>query len=483
MPAARIQPQGRSQPSRAPINKALAFLWNAAQPERELLSGTGRTTDNTAKVAAPVGKVISASAGQVNIEWSRQFITTSSGDGLGDFTLAVYANPAASGSAVEHIFAQKNDAGGAPYAQSAILAHANSSAGFSSGAVSFFTYNGAGADAGVSVAGAADGKYHWWVGVRRGSVHELYKDGVLIGTFTKSPVAITQAGTTRYTAIGSRGNGNTESYTKQAALAAGWNRALSPAETGGNPWQLFEAQAPLLFVASAPASGVTASPSGVSASSAVGSATATGQAKASPTGVSAASSVGAATVSGQGKASPAGVSAASAVGTATASGAASSTAQPAGVSAAASVGAAVATGQAKAAPAGVSTSSAVGTATATGQAITTAYPAGVQVVAAVGSATARGTATAAPLGVSSSIYVGTAYAYGPFDISSYPKLYATTLMRLDTVNRQGGTLRAMLARQSAIRATEAAGSLMRAQPINLTSAMRSDPINRTAGLL
>lgn len=391
MPAARIQPQGRSQPSRAPINKALAFLWNAAQPERELLTGAPRATDNTGKTAATVGKVVSSSAGQVNIEWARQFIATSSGDGLGDFTIAVYANPAASGSSVEHIFAQKNDAGGSPYAQSAILAHANSSAGFSSGAVSFFTYNGSGADAGVSVAGAADGKYHWWVGVRRGSVHELYKDGVLIGTFTKSPVAITQAGTTRYTAIGSRGNGNTESYTKQAALAAGWNRALSPAETGGNPWQLFEAQAPLLFVASAPASGVTASPSGVSASSAVGSATATGQAKASPAGVSTAASVGTATVSGQGK--------------------------------------------------------------------------------------------AAPLGVSSSIYVGTAYAYGPFDISSYPKLYATTLMRLDTVSRQGGTMSATLTRQSAIRATEAASSLMRAQPINLTSAMRSDPINRTAGLL
>ena len=215
----------------------IAFVWSGAFPLVEQITSNRPTTDNTVKIAASVGKVVSSSAGQVNLEWNRQFITTSTGDGLGDYTISVYANPASSGSAVEHVFAQKNDAGGSPFSQTGLLAHADSGASFSSGSFSFFTFNGS-ASSGVAAAGACDGAYHVWTGIRRGSVHELYKDGVLIASSSLTIRGITQAAS-RYTAIGSRGNGDAESYTQKAVLALGWDRALNPTETKINPWQIF----------------------------------------------------------------------------------------------------------------------------------------------------------------------------------------------------------------------------------------------------
>lgn len=176
--------------------------------------------------------------------------------------------------------------------------------------------------------------------------------------------------------------------------------------------------------------GATATPPGVTASSAVGSVIASGQAKASPAGVSAAASVGTATASGStvvnGTAQPVGVSATAAVGAATAQGAASSTAQPAGVAASAAVGTASASGQGKATPAGVTATSAVGAPFATGQTIVKAFPAGVQAVASVGIATGKGNAIAAPLGVVSQIYVGTVNAHGPVD-NSPQEYFLTTI--------------------------------------------------------
>lgn len=257
-----------------------------------------------------------------------------------------------------------------------------------------------------------------------------------------------------------------------------FNRVLSDAEiakVSANPWQLFDAPSQTQFPMAAAAGGnATASPSGVSASSAVGSATVSGQANAAPSGVSATAAVGTASASGQGNAAPAGVSATASVGTATASGTttAAGTASPLGVAATASVGAAAATGQGKAAPAGVSATAAVGTPFATGQAITTAYPAGVQAVASVGIATGRGTAVAAPMGVMSQIFVGEPYAYGPFDASSYPKFYAFTLMRADPVSASG-----------AMQGTTAQFTLMRSNPLYAASAMSDAPLNRSVNLI
>ncbi|HTE63622.1 MAG TPA: hypothetical protein VK631_24915 [Solirubrobacteraceae bacterium] len=173
----------------------------------------------------------------------------------------------------------------------------------------------------------------------------------------------------------------------------------------------------LLMAALKPAGGgtdATASPAGVSATWAVGTAVATAGATASPAGVSATWALGTAVATGAALASPDGVSATWVVGTASATGGTDATASPDGVSATWAVGTPVATGTALASPTGVSALWAVGTATATGGALTS--PAGVDAVWNVGTAIATGgttgDATAHPLGVSATWAVGDATATG-----------------------------------------------------------------------
>lgn len=195
-------------------------------------------------------------------------------------------------------------------------------------------------------------------------------------------------------------------------------RVLSDAEIDAayrNRWQLYEGQAPMLYAA-AGGTNATATPSGVSASSAVGSILAAGQGRVSPAGVSAAASVGSVIASGQGAALPAGVSAAASIGTVSATGATviNATASPAAVSAAAAVGSPAASGAASSAATGVSAVASVGTVSASGATVIngSASAAGVSVASAVGAPAASGTASAAPAGVTASASVGSVSASG-----------------------------------------------------------------------
>lgn len=236
------QPSYSSGAERNGIAANLCFAWHAGANKIEQVSRKKCSTDNTSLSISLVGRAITCSASQVNLEWSSQFCTTSDGAGTGDFTFIILANPAASGSgAVEHALAQKNDAGGTPFAQAFIGFHANEDAAYSSGGAVFFTYNGT--DTATYTAAACDGAWHLWAGVRLGTVHALYRDGVVLSTNTSTVRAITQASPSRYVAIGSRGNGTTESYRNSAAMAAMFNRALSTQELISltrNPWQIFQ---------------------------------------------------------------------------------------------------------------------------------------------------------------------------------------------------------------------------------------------------
>lgn len=457
MPAARIQPQGRVQLNKThPLARDLLFAFNGANEQVFGAAVVSRGANWGAKRATPKGVGVRTSVQDTTSTISYSVPTTSTKE----VTLLYVALEVPDSDSVWADPLSIGDGAGADIAFEVNgSTNPNRLYAFSNGSY------GSGLNPG-GVASARDGKIHASALTlsAAANVANLYLDAKNVGS---SAYAIDS--TFSRVSIGNRtAPANIRAYRCDGFLAAFvFKRALTAAEiasVSANPWQLFEGQPAMLSAAAAPSgSGATASPPGVSASSAVGSATIIGQAKAAPAGVAATAAAGTATASG--------------------STVINGTASPAGVSAAASAGSATVSGQAKAAPSGISASAAVGTATATGQAITTAYPAGVQAVAVVGSATVRGTATAAPLGVSSAIYVGTAYAYGPFDLASYPKLYATTLMRLDTVNRQGGVLKDVIAAQSDMRATQACSSLMRAQAINITSAMRSDPINRTVNLL
>lgn len=161
----------------------------------------------------------------------------------------------------------------------------------------------------------------------------------------------------------------------------------------------------------------TATPAGVSMLSAVGTPTATGQARSSPAGVAMVALLGAPMASGAAVAAPSGRSATSAVGSPAATG--SALAAPAGVSMLSAVGDATAaggTGQqdqpGDAFPAGVAMLASVGESTTSGAAL--AEPAGVALVAAVGTVAVDGgpaDGIAAPLGIEMVATVGSALAF------------------------------------------------------------------------
>lgn len=227
-----------------PLARELAFAWSPMQG-RVAVTSKNRLLCNTYAVSssAKTGRqAVKCVAGQKNIEWdNHQPILTSYGEGTGAFTMMVCADPeAAGGGAVEHVFAQKNDAGGSPYAQAILAAHADSTAAYSSGRFSFFVYNG-GTSIGASAASLCDGLPHQWTGVRSGTTYTLYKDGDVAATNTGSAVAITQ-NPSRYLALGSRGNGTTEAYRDRLYYAFAWNRALTQAEIStiySDPYSLF----------------------------------------------------------------------------------------------------------------------------------------------------------------------------------------------------------------------------------------------------
>lgn len=169
--------------------------------------------------------------------------------------------------------------------------------------------------------------------------------------------------------------------------------------------------ASLQFAAGGAMQDGTATPPGVSATSALGAVVATGGALEAVNGVAATSTIGTATASGAAQASPSGVAAVGAIGGVLARGDAFTAAS--GVSAVASVGSAVARGGAATQPAGVAAVSTVGQATAIGESggAATASPLGVAAMSAVGAATVTGGAVVLTLGVSAISAVGTATAY------------------------------------------------------------------------
>jgi hypothetical protein len=215
-----------------PLVVGLAFcsLINKNKPV-ELVTGINPDVNNVFLVSTPYGAGIKCVTGQTNLEWNREFIKTSDGLGTGDFTMAILANPAATADDTEHLFVQKNDAGGSPYGQACLSANANEWNNHVDGSFTFYTYHSDLGSRGIAVAGMCDGNWHLFAGVRSGTTLLLYRDGVLVGSEDKNfAVDITNAPNSRYTALGSRGNGMTQSYSKSIAIAWSWDRVLSPAE-------------------------------------------------------------------------------------------------------------------------------------------------------------------------------------------------------------------------------------------------------------
>ena len=251
-----------------PLTSALCVAVHGA--DRYLQNKNGRkiwTTNGTTKTATARGIALQCHLSQTNLEWaSYEPIVTADGIGLNNFTLMVCANPAAGSGAVQHLIAQKNDAGGAPYSQCFISSNADNTNTYSSGGVTFGTYGkepgGVTSSSMVSKASVCDGNFHVFAGVRRftsgsNSDHILYVDGVVGATSNLVNRDLIET-PTRYLAIGSRGNGTTESFNDKIVFAYAWNRALSDAEVAQvseNPWQLFQPRR--IYIPTATAAGYT----------------------------------------------------------------------------------------------------------------------------------------------------------------------------------------------------------------------------------
>lgn len=218
-------------------------MWEAFAHRREFISGIPASTVNTQVISGPNERIGSNFTGQINTEWPQQFITTSNGSGTGDFTISVRSQDFSAGT-LEHIFAQKNDAGGSPFTQVAFFANGSAGGGDQSGSFTFFTYpnSGSGADS-IEVTSILDGQFHTWTGRRQGVVLTLFRDKVQVGQTTASAALNILQSPSRYTAVGSAGNSSTASHKGRVAFARAWNRALSDDEIrqhSDNPYQIFQ---------------------------------------------------------------------------------------------------------------------------------------------------------------------------------------------------------------------------------------------------
>jgi hypothetical protein len=158
-------------------------------------------------------------------------VSTSNGNGTGDFSLLVYTSPTSSTSPLVAVCTTAGNLDGFT-----LGFNFGTSFGVSAGSFTLANTNGA---TSVIATSALDGNPHVWVAVRRGSTAYLYRDGVLLtsGTFATGIKDVSNQ--SLYIAGYSGGGGG---YTDHLYLVACANVAWSESalkQLGSNPWQLF----------------------------------------------------------------------------------------------------------------------------------------------------------------------------------------------------------------------------------------------------
>lgn len=191
-------------------------------------------------------------------EWGFNPIVGSNGNGTGDVTLIVLANPISEARTSILIGSMMT---GAPYKQLQLGANLNGDTGVASaGSLSIEGYNGA--NQGFARAdGVLDGKFHVFVGVYRGPSGLIYVDGV---DKTSASGAGTGGGglgdfgldASSRISVGNESYGTTRTMNASVPFAAAFNRALSPAEVREVSRNIWSAWAfpthPLYFASSTP---------------------------------------------------------------------------------------------------------------------------------------------------------------------------------------------------------------------------------------
>lgn len=293
-----------------PISRGLAFAANAGAGFHDALTGRIGTQNGVSVVSeSRHGRSYdAASNASIGASWSGSRLSTSTGNGQGDFTVLVLSNPVAS-STREMLFSVTNGS-----TEFYLAANANVSLTAASGTVTGNTNSGG--PNGVAVAGAVDGNWHTYAYGRTGGATgtgKLWVDGV-----ASSAVIVANAAMWSSTSANNIGGytGANWGISGQVPLALAWNRLLDDAEIAAltrNPWQIFQPLQRRVFV------GVPSS--GLNISATLGTAAADGATAAVDRQLAIAATLGTATASGSTASVDRQLAIAATLGAATASGA------------------------------------------------------------------------------------------------------------------------------------------------------------------
>lgn len=225
------------------LSKGLAFVYSAQHGFGEVLS-RGQVpilVRNAVKDSGRGGSSYRATNGGVPISWNLRPVVTHNGLGTGDFTLVYHGDPV--NNTVRRVMvAQDVNFNNNNY--TCLIANAGSDAGLtaSSGSVSFVLYNDVDGVVGVTAASSCDGRPHTWIGLRRGTRLELWRDGLLVAS-TTAGVAVNVLDSSQGIAVGGFAafpgfNSDANNY-----AAYTYNRALTTTEAAllsTKPYAIFD---------------------------------------------------------------------------------------------------------------------------------------------------------------------------------------------------------------------------------------------------
>lgn len=217
-----------------PLTTNLACCFAEELPVVDLVTGTqypfnsGNTLDDT-----PYGSGIGchgASTSNIGIGSGFAPLVTSTGDGTGDFTMLVFANPSATSGGQASIVGQNDGATG----DGCFFAiNCNATFGASAGGlVSSIYLSGGGNYDNAYYAGGVDGNAHVFAFTRdtAAAVLTLYRDGVSVATKALSTNRNILTGSTPYFYLGGDLTNDSVGMTGTILLTAAWNRALDASE-------------------------------------------------------------------------------------------------------------------------------------------------------------------------------------------------------------------------------------------------------------
>jgi hypothetical protein len=208
-----------------PLTRGLCFCWRTLGGlQIDLVNGVYGSTTGSAISNGPLGPQTTMNGTDApRFSQGRAVLTTSSpGDGKGDFTLAVLANPASNANNSRLLVQSNNNLN---YNTPEVALSANSS---TAGQFALSTYDGVNSPDSVdSIASVVDGNFHLFSGTRVGNTFFVQLDGTDV-TFSSPSTSVYDV-RNNYIGVGTYGvTGESPTSASNATFVGAdiWNRAL-----------------------------------------------------------------------------------------------------------------------------------------------------------------------------------------------------------------------------------------------------------------